>query len=141
MYHCVGCGATIPWDGVSSFSYTCPCRATIFICDSNDMPSFSSSMLISMIRRETVRLHLDDLVGVSDYTSAEKTTMIDRLSRFGCTWMKDCPQCLRDGTLTEHEGRRKMEVALQRVRNRAATGELTIKESIAERLAIQKRHS
>lgn len=141
MYHCVGCGASVPWDGVSIFSYTCSCKATIFICDSNGAPCLPSSILMSILRKRTVRVHLDDLVGTSDHTSDEKTIMINYLTERGCGWMKDCPQCQRDGTLTKRDSRTEMEFQLQQVRNRAATGELTSEEAVAESMAVHKRHS
>jgi hypothetical protein len=42
--------------------------------------------------------HLDYLVGTSSHTSIMKEAVIAFLKTQGSIWMKDCPQCLKDGT-------------------------------------------
>jgi hypothetical protein len=54
--------------------------------------------LIIAIHEKGSLPHLDYLVGRSDFTSPLKERLIEELKSLGSIWMKDCEQCLRDGT-------------------------------------------
>lgn len=117
MYHCIGCGRGIDWDGRSPFSYTCPCGGAIF-ADETGNPAFPSSALLGLAKG--LRLpHLDDLVGLSGYTSPEKEEMVQQLRAMGFTWMEECKQCRKDGTWARRERSRRLRQRLDEIRRPA----------------------
>jgi len=95
-FKCIGCDRDIGWDGEGMFSYTCPCGATIFYAEGGRMAYPFS--LIRNLQRNRPLPHLDDLVGESDHSSPIKERMIKELREKGFIWMKECDQCLKDGT-------------------------------------------
>lgn len=138
MMHCVGCGGKISWDGSGMFSYTCPCDATIFADDTTGRIAIPSSLVLQLHKGEAIT-HLDDLVGVSDYQSPEKEQLINELRSRGFTWMEECEQCRRDGTLRRYQQHRELNEALKQSMARFRLGELTLEESIEEMTATRKR--
>ena len=57
--------------------------------------------------------HLDYLIGTSAYTSLLKENIILALRGQGAIWMKDCPQCLADGTYKKAQEREKELVIME----------------------------
>ena len=104
MYKCLGCDKSIPWDGSSMFSYTCPCGATVFYNEETDAMSMPMSVVIGL-RQGRASPHLADLVGESNHTSPIKEQLIKELQASGFIWMEECEQCKRDGTLKRRQGR------------------------------------
>jgi len=51
--------------------------------------------------------HLGDLVGELNYTSPLKERLIAELREKGFTWMEECEQCQKDGTLKRKQEREK----------------------------------
>jgi hypothetical protein len=47
------------------------------------------------------------MVGESDYTSPVKEQFIEGMKKLGAVWMKDCPQCQKDGTYQRYLDREK----------------------------------
>lgn len=138
MFHCIGCGGKIPWDGQGLFSYTCPCRATIFVNDESGNLALPCSLVIG-VSKGTPLPHLDSLVGTSDYTSPEKERLIAELQDKGSIWMEECPQCRVDGTWERTMRHRERDKALEAVKVRVSLGELTDEEAIQEMMAVDKR--
>ena len=136
-FHCVGCGNSIPWDGTGLFSYTCRCGGNIFVSE-DDRPSFPASVLIQMCKKKPVT-HLDDIIGVSDYTSPEKDGFIAILQGRGFTWMEECEQCKTDGTLKRYQQRHDLDRRQAHISERLRLDELTIEEAIEEHVAASKQ--
>ena len=107
MFHCVGCGRKISWDGKGLLSLTCYCNATIFMADKGKGFAFPTSVFRQIaVGAEKPTPHLDDLVGTSDHTSAEKTEMIKFLQEQGFIWMEECVECRLDGTYDKYQRRK-----------------------------------
>lgn len=96
-FKCAGCDSHIPWDGKGNFCYTCPCGAHIFYNGETGQLALPASLVIALHQKRNIP-HLDYLVGESGYTSPFKEELILELVEKGAVWMKDCPQCLQDGT-------------------------------------------
>ncbi|KKL81525.1 hypothetical protein LCGC14_1993910 [marine sediment metagenome] len=96
-FRCIGCNRPIDWTSEESFCYTCPCGATIFYDEEKDTPVAPAS-LVAVIKAREELPHLDHLVGRSHFTSPLKERFAEQLTSLGATWMKDCEQCLEDGT-------------------------------------------
>ncbi|GAI26624.1 unnamed protein product [marine sediment metagenome] len=96
-FKCIGCDSCIPWDGKGTFCYTCACGAHIFYNEETGQLAPPASLVIALHRKTNIP-HLDYLVGEYDYTSPIKEKMIQELVEKGAIWMRDCEQCLRDGT-------------------------------------------
>lgn len=96
-FRCVGCNNIIPWDGTGIFSYTCPCGGHIFYNEDSGQLSPPASLVIAIHEKRDLP-HLDYLIGNSSFTSLLKERVIKELTELGAIWMKDCPQCLADGT-------------------------------------------
>jgi DNA-directed RNA polymerase subunit RPC12/RpoP len=96
-YRCVGCGARIGWNGKGTLCYTCPCGAHIFYDEESGRWAPPASLVIA-IHEKREPPHLDYLVGRSNFTSELKEKVIEELKSHGAIWMKDCKQCLADGT-------------------------------------------
>lgn len=103
-YRCVGCDGVIPWDGEGTFYYTCLCGATLFY-KVETMTLIVPASLVSAVYRlrqlgiEIESPHLDYYLGDSNYTSKVKDAITKQLLEMGFTWMTDCEQCQKDGTL------------------------------------------
>ncbi len=111
-WRCVGCDATIPWDGKGLFSYTCGCGGTIFYNDQTSAVASPASLALNFNRG--IKLpHLDSLVGKSPYTSPVKEAITKELLSRGFIWMKDCEQCRQDGTLERALEREKARAILE----------------------------
>ena len=111
-WRCIGCDLIIPWDGKGGFCYTCRCGAHIFYDDEGNHLALPASLIISLSQgREPP--HLDYLVGNSNYTSSRKESLIKELLAKGSVWMKDCEQCLRDGTYQRELDREKAEALFE----------------------------
>ncbi len=106
MHKCIGCGNPIPWDGISLFSYTCPCGATVFYDEETGRIALPASVAIGISKGLSPR-HLDGLVGESDHTSPLKDRLIAGLRKRGFIWMEECEQCQKDGTLKRKQDREK----------------------------------
>lgn len=104
MYRCVGCDKSIPWNGKSAFSYTCPCGAAIFYDGETGGLTVPGSVAIGIGRGQTTP-HLNDLVGESTHTSPIKEQVISELQSKGFIWMEECEQCKQDGTLKRKQER------------------------------------
>lgn len=96
-WRCVGCDYGINWDGKVTLCWTCPCGAHIFYDDESGSLAPPAS-LIRAIFGKTELPHLDYLVGRSNFTSPLKESIISGLIFLGAIWMKDCRQCLENGT-------------------------------------------
>lgn len=136
-FHCVGCGNSIPWDGTSLFSYTCRCGGHVFVGE-DGRPSFPASVIMQAHEEKPIT-HLDDIIGVSDYTSPEKDALIAELRSFGFTWMKECEQCKADGTLKWYQQRQELDRRHTQVSERLRLGELTIEEAIKEHVVAEEQ--
>lgn len=97
MYKCVGCNQKISWDGIGIFSYTCQCGGHAFINEETKHLSLPTSVMLALHDHRELP-HLDYIIGVSDYTSKIKDSLIDQMKSEGAVWMKDCKKCLTDGT-------------------------------------------
>jgi len=141
MYHCIGCGAKIDWDGSGTFCYTCPCGATILVNDERvDSLAIPSSLAHSIRRKKRRPLpHLDDIVGNSDYMSPEKESVIADLRLRGFIWMGEWTDCLIDDTWIQRKKKIEYSRAMRVVDARFSLGELTIEEARQERLAVLER--
>ena len=96
-FTCIGCNSTVGWDGKSSPGYSCPCGGQIFWDNEKQTIAAAPSLVVAIKAREDLP-HLDHLVGRSDFTSPFKERLIEQLTALGAVWMKDCEQCLGDGT-------------------------------------------
>lgn len=96
-WRCIGCDKEIGWDGKGTLCYTCSCGAHIFYEDHLWQLAPPASLVIAIHEKKDLP-HLDYLVGKSDYTSSLKERLIEELKSRGAIWMKDCKQCLEDGT-------------------------------------------
>jgi hypothetical protein len=96
-YRCVGCDAEIGWNGEGTLCYTCRCDGHIFYNTETGQLVLPSSLIIAIHEKRDLS-HLDYLIGKSDFTSPLKERLIEELKSLGAIWMKDCPQCLSDGT-------------------------------------------
>ncbi len=146
MFHCVGCGTGIPWDGHSLFAYTCGCGSTTFVNDETGIPAFmafTASVSIAVAKAmcgldTRPAIHLDYIVGNSDYTSPEKDKIINDLKQAGFIWMADCEDCKKSGVLERALFWKKIAQHREGVLARVKLGELTIEESIREMVEFQK---
>ncbi|MFA5186468.1 MAG: hypothetical protein WC551_08335 [Patescibacteria group bacterium] len=107
---CLGCDRAIPWNGEGAFCYTCPCGATVFYRDEPTtlmMPMSLSRYLMVLHRglKGPAPGHIDRYVGTSPHTSQLKSIFVEFLQHIGLVWMKDCPQCQQDGTLSKMQKR------------------------------------
>ncbi len=139
MFHCVGCGTEIPWDGESIFSYTCPCDATLFSDEDCNVAIPFSILQSTLSGLKRPLPHLGDLVGTSDYTSPEKERLTSELKERGFIWMEECTGCLLDGRLERRNKRKELEKTLNQVATRYRLGELTPEEALEETRIIQER--
>ena len=108
------------------------------------MPVFTASVTLAISRalassEAKPNAHLDYIVGTSSYTSPEKEQLTGELIRLGFIWMKDCPQCQKDGTLARFEIRQKIDNHRKEVHARVDAGELTSEESVIEMVEYQKQ--
>ncbi|MFQ5826677.1 MAG: hypothetical protein ACE5IA_04885 [Dehalococcoidia bacterium] len=131
MFHCVGCGAKIDWDGRSGLSYTCPCGATIFAHDQSRALTYPSVMLLSMARGRALP-HLEYLVGASEHSSPEKERVVSALRGLGFTSVEECERCQRDGGLERYQRYREFHQRRAEVRRRVELGELSPQEGARE---------
>ncbi len=106
MFRCIGCDAQISWDGTGMFSYTCSCGATVFRNEETGQITMPGSVAIGISEGRTTP-HLGDLVGESNYTSPIKERLVAELREKGFTWMEECEQCQKDGTLKRKQEREK----------------------------------
>jgi len=139
MFHCIGCGRKIAWDGHSPFSYTCACGSHIFVSDETGHYSWPGSFLLAL-RDKRELAHLDYLVGNSEYTSPEKEGCIAALRDYGSIWMRECEQCREDGTLARHELDLKFDRLRGEVRRRRDLGELSQEEAMEDLVALYDQH-
>lgn len=97
--YCVGCGIKIVdfSNRGGNRSYTCKCHSTAFASGDNSQVFFADSIARQIINKDP-QSHLDDIVGVSDHISERKQTLIIELIMLGFTWMKDCTDCIENGT-------------------------------------------
>lgn len=137
MYRCIGCDKGISWDGTGLFSYTCPCRATIFWNEETGQISMPASVVIGISKGKTLP-HLDDLVGNSDFTSPQKTGVIEELSAQGFIWMRECEQCKNDGTLAHYEARLRREKRQEEIREQAKQEGWDMERTIQELVKVDK---
>lgn len=91
IYHCVGCGGSIPWDGTGIFAYTCSCGATIF-ADQNGVPALPASLIIRVKEGRDLP-HIDYYLGFSNHVSEEKQRLYEELQKLGAIWSWDCERC------------------------------------------------
>ncbi len=96
-WKCIGCNNKIGWDGKGILCYTCPCGGHIFYDDKSGRLAPPSSLAIAIAEKRELP-HLDYLIGNSEFTSPLKERLTKELMDLGAIWMKDCPQCLADGT-------------------------------------------
>lgn len=96
-FRCVGCNTSIGWNGQGILCYTCPCGSHTFYNDET-MKLVLPGSLVLAIYKERGLPHLDYLIGESDFTSPLKERLVEELKTEGAIWMKDCKQCLEDGT-------------------------------------------
>lgn len=96
-WRCVGCNSEIGWDGKGTLCYTCRCDGHTFYNDETGQFAPPSSLIIAIYEKRDLP-HLDYLIGKSDFTSPLKEKLIEELRSLGAVWMKECPQCLADGT-------------------------------------------
>ena len=111
-YRCIGCDRIIGWNGKGTLCYTCVCGAHIFYNDETGQLAPPASLIIAMHEGRDLP-HLDYLFGRSDFTSPLKERLITELKSLGAVWMKDCPQCLSDGTYQRMLDRDKAMALLQ----------------------------
>jgi len=105
-FKCIGCDREIPWDGEGMFSYTCVCGSRIFYRVETESIAMPAPLVLSLAAGRP-RAHFDDLVGESDFTSPLKERLIEELRSRGVTWMEECDQCKKDGTLKRRQEREK----------------------------------
>lgn len=91
VFHCVGCGGSIPWDGTGLFSYTCSCGATLF-ADQSHRLSFPASLIMAIHEKRKIP-HIDYYLGFSNYISEEKQACYEELRKLGAIWSWECSQC------------------------------------------------
>ena len=96
MIRCIGCNAVILWDGKGLFSFTCPCKSTIFYNDELGQFVLPASLVMALLLGKDIP-HLDYLIGESDYTSPAKEAITRVLKASGSIWMKDCEKCRQSG--------------------------------------------
>lgn len=137
MYRCIGCDRSIPWDGTGMFSYTCMCGATIFWNEETGQMSMPLSVARDIAHGYSLP-HLGDLVGSSDFTSPQKTGVINELVSKGFIWMRECEQCKADGTLKRHEARLRHEWRMEKVREQARAEGWGIEKTVQELVKVDK---
>lgn len=137
MFHCIGCGSKIPWDGKGVFSYTCACGGRCFSSEGLHRVALPTGLLLNIGRGRPLP-HLDDIVGISDYSSPEKEALIAALRCEGFVWMEQCEQCRADGTLERRRKRQEYQRAMEQTLARARLGELTHEEAIDELIRLYK---
>ena len=138
MFKCIGCDSSINWDGEILFSYTCPCGATIFYREGDEgRISLPASVALGISKGRALP-HLEDLVGESEHSSPYKEAMINELVSRGFTWMKDCEQCAKDGTLKRYEDRRSRDKRREEVRQQAKEEDWDIEKTIQELVKADK---
>ena len=137
MIRCIGCNNPIPWDGKSTFSYTCSCGATIFINEDTGGLTMPGSVALGMVKGKNLP-HLDDLVGNSDFTSPRKEQLITELRGRCFIWMNECEQCKKDGTLKRYESRLRHEKRIAEVRKQAEEEGWDIEKTIQELVKVDK---
>lgn len=93
-FHCVGCGAPIPWNGKDMIAYTCTCRGTLFADEKGNLAPPAS--LVMAIANKTEFSHIDYYLGISSYVSAEKNKVFEYLSNRGAIWTWNCKKCKKD---------------------------------------------
>jgi len=105
-FKCIGCDRDIGWDGEGTLSYTCVCGSRIFYQAETLGFVFPASLMLNIAAGRTTP-HLGDIVGESDFTSPLKESLIEELRSKGFTWMEECDQCKKDGTLQRKQEREK----------------------------------
>jgi len=90
--HCVGCGNKISWDGTGILCYTCPCEGTLFADDTQGKIAIPASLVMAALSKRNLP-HINYYLGCSNYTSAEKGAVVDRLKQLGATWAWECDEC------------------------------------------------
>ena len=117
-YKCIGCDRDIHWDGTGLlFSYTCQCGCTVFYHDEQMNVAVPVSLVSAIKDMGTDVPHIDYYVGWSSHTSGVKDAFIQELLQLGFTWMKDCKQCLENGTYQRHLVRREQRLAVREAEN------------------------
>lgn len=91
--YCVGCGQFIATlQTGDSFGYVCPCGATIFHTDTNELiPPLNFVRLMAGVLEYIP--HIDRYVGSSMHRSPLKEQIIHNLRERGCTWSHECEEC------------------------------------------------
>jgi len=85
-YHCVGCGKPFRKN-------PCLCRSMLF---AEDNPKVSTAFRMREYlagQTQNQIKHIDNYVGVSDYTSVEKDEVVLLLKYKGATWSWNCKNC------------------------------------------------
>jgi hypothetical protein len=111
VYRCVGCDIVISWSGEGVLCYTCPCGSHIFYGENSNF-LVPTSLVAALVEKRDVP-HLDYLIGSSSYTSPIKERLMNDLIAYGAIWMKDCPQCLSDGTYQRELEREKQQALME----------------------------